>query len=185
MFSQVIAVALCALVAQPAMATPCIRTYTVQKGDICDSISAAKNVSSYQLAVNNMDAINSGCTDLKPGSELCLGTIPSEDCQTTHVVDAGETCGTIASAAGINATILNSNNPQINSDCTNIYSGEVLCTAKTVQVPPLPKGAVPSTKSTPSPKSKPKPSPSPSPSPSPAPASDGSGEENLPWCDEL
>jgi len=192
MFSQVIAVALCALVAKPAMATSCSRSYTVQPGDYCDSISAAKNVSTYQLAVNNVKAINGDCTDLKPGSTLCLGKT-GEDCQTTHVVNTDDTCDSIASAAGINSTILNQNNPQINDGCTNIYIGEVLCTAKSVQAPPAPAGTTPL------------PIPSPSSASGASNISGGSGshaisggsgshdisgssgssEEDIPFCDEL
>jgi hypothetical protein len=79
---------------------------------------------SYQLAVNNVKAINGDCSNLTPGSTLCLGRT-GEDCQTTYVVKTDDTCDGIASAAGINSTILNANNPQINSGCTNIYIGEV------------------------------------------------------------
>jgi LysM repeat protein len=172
MFSQVIAVALCALVAQPAMATSCSRSYTVKSGDYCDSISAANNVSTYQLAVNNVKAINGDCSNLTPGSTLCLGRT-GEDCQTTYVVKTDDTCDGIASAAGINSTILNANNPQINSGCTNIYIGEVLCTAKSVQVAPAHASASAL--------------PIPSPSSSANTASDlGNGnEDDLPFCDEL
>lgn len=167
MFSQVIAVALCALIAQPAMAAKCTRTYTVKEGDYCDSISAAQNVSTYQLAVNNVNHINADCSDLEAGQVLCLGT-QGHDCQTTHVVGAGDTCDGIDSAAGVNITLLVANNPQINEQCSNIYIGEVLCTATTVIVPPAPSGA----KSVSIPSS------------TPAPSSNGD-DENIPYCDEL
>lgn len=160
MFSQVIAFALCALVAQPALATSCSRTYVVQLGDYCDSISAAKNVSTYQLAVNNMKTINADCTNLQPGSTLCLGTA-GKDCQTTHVVGLGDTCDSVSSAAGINNTLLTLNNPQINADCSDIYIGEVLCTANTLLAPPVPSSSVS------------------------AAAPPPSASDDLPYCDEL
>jgi len=160
MFSQIIALALCALVAQPATASSCSRTYTIKEGDYCDSISAAKNVSTYQLAVNNMNTINADCTNLQPGGTLCLGTV-GEDCRTTHVVGEGDTCDSISSVAGVNTTLLTMNNPQINADCSDIYIGEVLCTAKTLLVTSAPPSA-----------SVPIPSPS-------------ATDENLPYCDEL
>jgi len=185
MFSQVIAVALCVLVAQPAMAK-CSRSYTVQAGDYCDKISAAQHVSTYQLAVNNIKKINQGCTNLVPGESLCLGTA-GKDCTTTYVVAAGDTCDKIASVAGVNTTILSVNNPQINAECTDIYPGEVLCTANTAMAPSVPSGV----KSVPIPSSSASASTL-SPSASASSGNDaissgsgGNGDENLPYCDEL
>lgn len=79
---------------------------------------------SYQLAVNNVNHINAECTDLEVGQVLCIGT-QGHDCQTTHVVGAGDSCDAIDSAAGVNMTLLIANNPQINEQCSNIYIGEV------------------------------------------------------------
>ena len=104
-------------------AADCSRTYTIAAGDICDSISAANNVSTYQLAAIN-PSIDSSCSNLMPGNTLCLGTV-GEDCQTTYVVRADDTCDDIASAHSINSTMLSLNNPQIDSECSNIYIGEV------------------------------------------------------------
>ncbi|KAF8650729.1 hypothetical protein AX16_005102 [Volvariella volvacea WC 439] len=120
----------------------CLRSYTVKEGDICDSISAAKSVSTYQLAVINEDIINSQCTNLVPGSSICLG-YEGEDCSTTYVVRRDDTCEGIQAAHGINSTILYLNNPQINEACDNIYIGEVLCVAGQVIVPPAPAGYEP------------------------------------------
>jgi len=185
MFSQVIAVALAAFVAQPVMASSCTRSYTVKAGDICDSISAANNVSTYQLAVYNLKKVDHKCSNLEPGSTLCLGK-KGADCKTTHVVSEGDTCDSISQAAGVNNTILNLNNPQINDGCTNIYLGEVLCTAKTVDVPHAPASGA----------SVPIPSPSPSSKAvsgslsqgslkGPSKGDNGDDEEDLPYCDEL
>ncbi|KAF8512638.1 hypothetical protein JB92DRAFT_2722829, partial [Gautieria morchelliformis] len=66
---------------------------------------------------------------------ICLGTI-GEDFSNTYTVVPNDTCSTVMNMAGTNATILYANNPQINSDCTNIYVGEVLCTLNEVRVPP-------------------------------------------------
>jgi len=185
MLSQVLAVVLCALVAQPAMAKKpsCSRTYTVQAGDYCDKISASQNTSTYQLAVNNIKSINSGCTNLVPGQVLCLGT-SGDDCQTVDVVGASDTCDSIASAAGINTTILTLNNPQINAGCSNIYTGEVLCTAKTALVPPVPSTGsasvpMPSSNTTDTAVS------SAASSSAKGNSSDNGDDEDLPYCDEL
>jgi len=197
MLSQILAVALCALAAQPAAASSCSRTYTVKEGDICDSISAANNVSTYQLAVYNMKKIDGNCDNLVPGEKLCLGK-KGADCKTTYVVGEGDTCGSITSATGVNSTLLNLNNPQINDGCTNIYVGEVLCTAKTAAAPPVPSD----TKSVPIPSpSTEKPAKAASGKSGPGKASlangndngdggnggddDGDDDDKIPFCDEL
>lgn len=59
-----------------------------------------------------------------PGEDLCLG-YAGEDCRTTYVVKANDTCDEIASQAGTTFTILKMNNPQIDDACSNIYIGEV------------------------------------------------------------
>ncbi|KAF5354065.1 hypothetical protein D9756_007350 [Leucocoprinus leucothites] len=138
------AVVLAAFSATSALAADCARKYTVQEGDICDSISAANKVSTYQLAVVNHDHIDEACTNLMPGDSICLG-YPGEDCTDTYVVQDNDTCEGINAAHGLNSTILSLNNPQINQECDNIYIGEVLCVAKSVQVPAAPAGAVPAT----------------------------------------
>jgi len=124
----------------PALAQSCTRTYTVQGGDICDSISASNQVSTYQLAVLN-PVINPSCTNLSPGQTLCLGNT-GQDCTTTYVVKPNDDCDIVASNNNINTTVLSLNNPQLNADCSNLYIGEVLCVAGTVIVPPNPSGNV-------------------------------------------
>lgn len=130
-----------------ALASSCTRTYTVQQGDWCDTISAAHNSStfvflrtlsssvqyhlilvyicSYQLAVVNIDKIDSACSNLIPGDQLCLGT-EGQDCTETYVVLADDTCESVANNHRINATVFNQNNPQLNADCDNLYTGEVM-----------------------------------------------------------
>ncbi|KAJ3576826.1 hypothetical protein NP233_g155 [Leucocoprinus birnbaumii] len=144
MFStKTFAVAL-AVFATSALAADCARKYTVQEGDICDSISAANKVSTYQLAVVNHGIVDDSCSNLMPGDSICLGW-PGEDCTNTYVVQDNDTCDGINAAHGLNSTILYLNNPQINEACDNIYIGEVLCVANNVQVPAAPAGAIPAT----------------------------------------
>ncbi|KAN0131879.1 hypothetical protein V8E53_010159 [Lactarius tabidus] len=135
---SLIAVAVSSVVV-PALAQSCTRTYTVKAGDICDSISLANNVSTYQLAVVN-PAINPGCSNLSPGQNLCLGT-SGADCTSTYVVKPNDDCDVVASNNNINSTLLRANNPQLNGGCTNMYIGEVLCVAGTVTVPSYPSGS--------------------------------------------
>ena len=56
---------------------------------------------------------------------LCLG-ITGQDCQVTHVVVSGDNCQAIAQAAGTTYDLILANNPNVNSECTNIYPGEVI-----------------------------------------------------------
>ena len=79
---------------------------------------------SYQLAVVNIDTINSDCSNLYPGESLCLGW-SGEDCSTVHVVRMDDTCDEVAADHGINTTMLYFNNPQLDSECSNLYIGEV------------------------------------------------------------
>jgi len=141
MFTQAFAAAFIALFAKSAFASDCARSYTIKEGDWCDKISAEQNVSTFQLAAINPQ-INAACDNLAIGESLCLGTA-GQDCNTTYPVQAGDTCEKIASVFWVNTTILYLNNPQINSDCSNIYVGEVLCTSCTVQVPPIPATGLP------------------------------------------
>jgi LysM repeat protein len=181
MFSRLLVAALVAVpFVSSASATSCTRSYTVVAGDYCDAISAAHNVSTYQLAALNFPAVNAECTNLQVGQQLCLG-IQGEDCQSTYVVQSGDSCEQVMNIFSVNATILSLNNPQINSDCTNIYVGEVLCVANQVLVPPAPSGVpVPTTPvitktSAPA-----------APTKEPAlPTDDNSDDEDLPFCDEL
>ena len=143
----------------------CTRSYTVQEGDICDSISAANNVSTYQFAVVNHGSVDDECDNLAPGQSYCLGW-QGEDCTTTYVVQANDDCDIIAAAANINTTILYLNNPQIDDACSNIYIGEVLCTSDSVQVPPAPAG-YPTGEG-----------------PIPPTATPANPDDDLPWCDE-
>ncbi|KAF8898062.1 hypothetical protein CPB84DRAFT_1681595, partial [Gymnopilus junonius] len=166
------------------VAAGCLRSYTIKEGDYCDSISQAQNVSTYQLAAINQGKINNGCSNLVPGDVLCLAQDPKEDCQTTYVVLPGDTCTDVASKNALNMTILYLNNPQIDEKCSNIYNGEVLCTSKTVQVPPIPSSGVtlpaPSSASTTLAATQSPAAPSAS-----ASAVDDGNDENLPFCDEL
>jgi LysM repeat protein len=174
------------LVAQftTVIATACIRNYTVQAGDSCDAISASHNVSTFQLAAIN-PAIDTSCSNLMPGQNLCLGTA-GEDCTTTYVVQPDDTCDGIQENVGVNSTIFLLNNPQIDNDCYNIYVGEVLCTAQTVLVPPSGPASPPASSSsapattvatiTPT---------SAAPTASAAPTDPSGDDDDLPYCDEL
>ncbi|KAG8911284.1 hypothetical protein FRC00_006768, partial [Tulasnella sp. 408] len=142
MLAPVVALVLAGFVAAESTIPGCAREYTVQEGDYCDKISAAHNVSSYQLAVSNYQTINDGCTNLVPGQVICLG-LTGADCAETYSVQSGDYCDLIASNHGVNSTLLMANNPQIDDNCWNLYVGEVLCTSKDLLVTPPPAGWTP------------------------------------------
>ncbi|KAL0948837.1 hypothetical protein HGRIS_008960 [Hohenbuehelia grisea] len=114
-----------------ALSIPCARSYTVQAGDTCDAISAAQDVSSFQLATANLGRVNDDCTNLFPGEVICL-QLACVKCDTVHVFQDGESCSGVAAAAGTDVATLIANNPNINSGCTNVHPGEVLCVASSV-----------------------------------------------------
>ncbi|KAI0724351.1 hypothetical protein C8T65DRAFT_563357 [Cerioporus squamosus] len=168
-----------------AFAASCTRTYTVKEGDWCDTISAANNVSTYQLSAVN-PGIDAVCHNLEVGSTLCLGT-EGEDCNTTHVVAAGEDCDGIQSVYGINSTLLFTNNPQLHADCSNLYSGEVVCVAKSALVAAAPDAtsviattAAPSTTFAAATTSSAAPATT-----SAADEDDSDDDDEIPFCDEL
>ncbi|KAF8519385.1 hypothetical protein BU17DRAFT_47819 [Hysterangium stoloniferum] len=100
----------------------CSRNYTVQSGDICNSISAAQNVST-QLAQVNTGVIDANCANLFAGEHLCLGAV-GHDCTTVAVVQPGDTCIAISVSAGIALSLLLQNNPNVDSNCDNLLVGE-------------------------------------------------------------
>ena len=59
-----------------------------------------------------------------PVQVLCLGLV-GKDCTTVVTIQSGDSCSSIATTAGIPVSTLLANNPNVNSDCTNIYPGEV------------------------------------------------------------
>ncbi|KAG2072069.1 hypothetical protein BDR04DRAFT_1191915 [Suillus decipiens] len=125
--------AIASVVSGQALPAGCDRNVTVQPGDICDAISATQNVSTYQLAAVNNGTINPACSNLSIGEVICLG-ITGQDCNVTYVVQPGDTCQGISNATYIPIETLFTNNPNVDTNCTNLYSGEVLCTANQIYV---------------------------------------------------
>ncbi|KAF7342601.1 hypothetical protein MSAN_02016800 [Mycena sanguinolenta] len=108
----------------------CTTTYTVVSGDTCSAIEAKTGVSDSQLHASN-PSINSGCTNLQIGQVLCLsgggGPPPSGGCTQTYTVVSGDTCAAIEAKTGVSDSQLHASNPSINSGCTNLQIGQVLC----------------------------------------------------------
>ncbi|THG94856.1 hypothetical protein EW026_g6694 [Hermanssonia centrifuga] len=137
MFSRIqliaftLAAALCGVNAQIQLPADCARNYTVRLGDTCNAISAELDVSTFQLAYVNNATIDAACDNLALGEPLCLG-ITGQDCDVVRVVEDGDSCAVIVGDAGVELSVLLANNPNVNSECSNIYVGEVLCTAEGV-----------------------------------------------------
>ena len=56
---------------------------------------------------------------------------PSTACSKTYTVKDGDYCYAIAMAASTDVATLESLNPAINGDCTNLMIGQVLCLPST------------------------------------------------------
>ena len=132
-----LAVLLSAVACTSAMTLPlasrqntCSREYVVESGDNCNLISSIQNVSTYQLALNN-PKVNANCSNIFPGQVLCLAQ-EGKDCTSTHVVKAGDGCWSIFTEADVPEKTFYANNPNVKTDCSNIYPDQVLCVAKTV-----------------------------------------------------
>ncbi|KAK7017655.1 hypothetical protein R3P38DRAFT_1311455 [Favolaschia claudopus] len=104
----------------------CSRTYTVVGGDTCFAIEGKTGVSDADLHASN-PSINSGCTNLQIGQVLCLSGGSSGSCTQTYTVVGGDTCSVIESRTGVSDANLHAMNPAINSGCTNLQVGQVLC----------------------------------------------------------
>ncbi|KDQ26319.1 hypothetical protein PLEOSDRAFT_30066 [Pleurotus ostreatus PC15] len=101
------------------MQIPCARPFTVRSGDTCDGISAEQGVSSFQLAASNFGVIDANCTNIFPGQATCL------NCNNVRVVAPGDSCTSIANAAGISVATLVANNPNLGPTCNLLFPGEV------------------------------------------------------------
>ncbi|KAJ7203376.1 RlpA-like double-psi beta-barrel-protein domain-containing protein-containing protein [Mycena pura] len=106
----------------------CAQTYTVVGGDTCAAIESKTGVSDAQLHQLN-PSINSGCTNLQIGQSLCLsgGGSGGGGCSRTYTVVSGDTCAAIESKTGVSDASLHAQNPAINSGCTNLQIGQILC----------------------------------------------------------
>lgn len=82
-------------------APPCLSgtSYTAMAGDSCATIARAKSVNSGTLRVINN--LLPDCSNLKTGMQLCL----PRPCK-THVVQATDTCESIAIANGVSDSLL-------------------------------------------------------------------------------
>ncbi|KAF5383454.1 hypothetical protein D9757_006109 [Collybiopsis confluens] len=111
--------------AQTSNAT-CTTNYTVQQGDICQTIASQFNVTIADLESAN-PSINSGCTNLAIGEVLCIPAAAACSSNVTYVVKDGDVCIDIANMFNITFAALEAANPEIDANCDNLSIGERLC----------------------------------------------------------
>ncbi|KAJ3908900.1 hypothetical protein F5879DRAFT_935644 [Lentinula edodes] len=105
----------------------CASNYTVQQGDICQTIAAQFNITISDLEAAN-PSINSGCTNLAIGEvRLCIPGAASCPSGVTYVVKDGDVCIDIADMFNITVAALDASNPEIDANCDNLSIGERLC----------------------------------------------------------
>jgi LysM repeat protein len=101
----------------------CSQKYTVVSGDTCNGIGTKFGVTSSAIISAN-PTINTGCTNLQIGQILC---IPGGSCSRKYTVVSGDTCNGIGTKFGLTGSAIISANPTINSGCTNLKIGQILC----------------------------------------------------------
>ncbi|KAJ3726936.1 hypothetical protein EV361DRAFT_321428 [Lentinula raphanica] len=104
----------------------CASNYTVQQGDICQTIAAEFNITISDLEAAN-PSINSGCTNLAIGEVLCIPGASACPSGVTYVVKDGDVCIDIANMFNITLAALDASNPEIDANCDNLSIGERLC----------------------------------------------------------
>lgn len=96
-------------------ASSCDRTYSIQSGDTCASISQSQGIgTTWLLSDNNLPAYCSGFPTIS-GSLLCL----NHSCP-TETVQANDTCQSIQAAHNLTLAQVLAWNPQLNRACSNL-----------------------------------------------------------------
>lgn len=112
----------------PAVEVDCIsgNIYTTEEGDSCDSIAQAYRVSAATMFYINPNIVN--CSSIWTGTDLCL----PQTCSSIYIVQATDTCSTIASDYSLLTVDIINFNSQLNVNCSNLvdpvpYWGSTLC----------------------------------------------------------
>ncbi|KAM6492503.1 hypothetical protein JOM56_012227, partial [Amanita muscaria] len=99
--------------------------HLVQPGDTCAAIAAANDITFIQLISYN-PSINPACTNLISNTSICIGPSGAK-----YIVVPGDTCSfkLLSTEFGITLTFaqLQSWNPEINSQCSNLLVGDAYC----------------------------------------------------------
>lgn len=110
-------------IASPTATLTCTLQYSVQASDTYLSVSESQNVATHDLVTAN--GLNYNLSDFpSTGSLLCI----RNQC-TVYLVQANDTCDSIATAGGISLAQLHAWNAQINGLCNNLNDtvGQTIC----------------------------------------------------------
>ena len=121
--------------ATPAPDGPGVDTsYTVVSGDTCGAIASRFGITVAELRAANI-RIDANCSNLRVDDVLRIPAGSSSPDATptggggdgtTHIVEAGQLCGTIAELNGITLDQLLAVNGMTEDDCTRLQIGQVL-----------------------------------------------------------
>ncbi|KAJ5743838.1 hypothetical protein N7533_008708 [Penicillium manginii] len=140
---------------QAGMVDNCNSFHMVVSDDTCATIASAAGISQTDFADYN-PGVGSGCSSLWLGYYVCTGiigetaskttvastttagngiTTPTptqtgmvDNCNSFHMVDSGDSCQTIATAAGIVLADFYSWNSGVGSGCSSLWLGYYVCT---------------------------------------------------------
>ncbi|KAI1198830.1 hypothetical protein F5X97DRAFT_333134 [Nemania serpens] len=128
------------LVARQGYVSNCAAVYTVKAGDTCDKIrSNYGNVFDLNQFYSWNPEVNSQCTNLAIGEQVCVGVSQgmvcsppttagiAANCNKCYKVVSGDTCQGVLNANHINLGQLRTWNPAIDQDCTNLLVGFSYC----------------------------------------------------------
>lgn len=114
----------------------CWKSTVVATGQTCASIAIANNVTMENVLQLNPD-LDTSCDNLFPGDTICVQGFVIPDlsppvvvpkCTANYTVVSGDSCITIAQTFDTYVAQIVGLNPSLNTQCTNIAVGQVLCT---------------------------------------------------------
>ncbi|KAK0106890.1 hypothetical protein ONS95_003609 [Cadophora gregata] len=126
---------------QDGISAQCNNWYLVKPGDTCAAV-----VSKYSITLSNFyfwnPAVGTPCQSLWVDYYVCVGIpgstpIPgpqpqmpgiSSKCNKWYLIKSGDTCVAVERATGLTLAQIRAWNPQLNSDCTNLWLDYYICT---------------------------------------------------------
>lgn len=124
----------------------CATKLSIPSGSSCSSVAAANSATVAEILAWN-PYLNSGCSNLYAGDYLCVSgnalttTITTtatsttasasptatKACTGTYTVQSGDTCGSIETTYSLTSAQFYALNPSVNTACSNLSVGQVLC----------------------------------------------------------
>ncbi|KAM7214751.1 hypothetical protein V8F06_009823 [Rhypophila decipiens] len=120
--------------AQPGAAKNCEKWYKIVSGDTCDKVAAKNKITTAQLS--SWNNVGTNCNGLQLGAYACVGVpgaatpMPNivSNCSRFSLVVSGDTCENIATKYFITVANFKKWNPYLNSQCSNLWLGALVCT---------------------------------------------------------